>query len=264
MSILNTIVEHKRKEVESAKELIPISSLEKMDFFERDTYKLTEYLASPGKTGIIAEFKRKSPSKGVINELAKIEEVTTGYAANGASAISILTDFNFFGGSVDDLQKARTILNIPILRKEFIIDEYQVYEAKAVGADAVLLIASILDKNQARSFAAKANDLGLQVLMELHEEDELEYLDEHLDIIGINNRNLKTFEVDLIHSVELAKKIPDEFFKISESGICTARDIVNLEKHGFKGFLIGESFMKTSDPVEAFASFVDSVNKIKC
>jgi indole-3-glycerol phosphate synthase len=260
MSILSTIVEHKKREVASSKELIPVSELEKMDPYERDTFKLSDSLLSADKTGIIAEFKRKSPSKGNINNTSRIEDVTTGYAANGASALSVLTDFIFFGGSVDDLLRTRAVNTIPILRKEFIIDEYQIHEAKAIGADAILLIASILDKNQANTFAKKAHDLKLQVLMEIHEEEELDLMNEYLDVIGVNNRNLKTFEVNLQQSVELAKKIPDEFIKISESGISSVQDIEFLKSHGFSGFLIGENFMKSQDPVSSFADFVNKLS----
>ncbi len=259
MSILSTIVDHKKKEVESSKELIPISGLEKMYYYERVPLSFKDFLVSQHKTGIIAEFKRKSPSKGIINNSSRVEDVTSGYAANGASALSVLTDFIFFGGSVDDLQRARAVNDIPILRKDFIIDEYQIHEAKAIGADAILLIASILTKSKAISLAKKAHELRLQVLMEIHEEEELELINEYLDIIGINNRNLKTFEVDLKHSVKLAKKIPNEFIKISESGISSIRDIEYLKNHGFSGFLIGENFMKNDDPVSSFASFVDEL-----
>jgi len=260
MSILNTIVTHKKKEVESSKALIPVSSLEKMVHYERVPYRLKDYLISSEKTGIITEFKRKSPSKGIINNSSRVEDVTKGYAENGASAISILTDFIFFGGSVDDLQRARAVNNIPILRKEFIIDEYQVHEAKAIGADAILLIASILTKNEVEVLSRLAHKLNLQVLMEIHNEEELQLLNENLDIIGINNRNLNTFEVDLQHSVELARKIPDEFLKISESGISSPADIEYLRNHGFSGFLIGENFMKYDDPVGSFTRFVNDLN----
>ncbi len=260
MSVLNTIVKHKKKEVESCKKLIPVSELLKMTCFERDTYKLTDFILSQEKTGIIAEFKRKSPSRGIINNVSQVENVTAGYAENGASALSVLTDFVFFGGSVDDLRKARNVNNIPILRKEFIIDEYQVYEAKAIGADAILLIASILDKDQAKTLAKKARELNLQVLMEIHEENELRILNDCLDVVGINNRNLHTFKVDLQQSVKLVKKIPDDFVKISESGITSADDLLYLSENGFSGFLIGEYFMKTSDPISTFANFINEVN----
>lgn len=259
MNILDKIVNYKKKEVASANLMIPLSELEQMTYFSRPTLKLTDFLTDVDKTGIIAEFKRKSPSKGIINDRSTVEEVTRGYASNGASALSILTDSHFFGGSVEDLIMARKVNQIPILRKEFIIHEYQIYEAKAIGADAILLIAAILEKKQAKRFAKIAKDLGLQVLMELHDESELDILNDYLDVVGVNNRNLKTFIVDLKHSVQLAEKIPNNFIKISESGITSPEDIMFLKQHGFKGFLIGENFMKTENPADAFASFTESL-----
>ena len=255
MSILDTIVEYKKKEVESCKELIPVDNLKRYPFFNRKTYSLKESLIDSSKTGIIAEFKRKSPSKGIINDKADVGTVTQGYTNNGASAVSVLTDFNFFGGSIDDLQKAREFNEVPILRKEFIIDKYQIYEAKAHGADVILLIADILDKHEIRLFTELAHDIGLQVLLELHNEKELNSINENLDVVGVNNRDLKTFKVNLEHSVHLGSKIPDEFVKISESGISTINDILYLRDQGFHGFLIGENFMKTTDPVQAFDNF---------
>jgi indole-3-glycerol phosphate synthase len=263
MNILDKIVKHKIKEVAGAQFFIPVSELEQMRFFDRKTISLTDFLISEDRTGIIAEYKRKSPSKGIINDQSLVEEVTKGYASNGASALSVLTDSNFFGGSVEDLIAARKVNQIPILRKEFIIDEYQIYEARAIGADAILLIAAILDKKQAKKFARKAKELNLQVLLEIHEEEELNQLNEFVDIVGVNNRNLKNFIVDLNLSAKMAEKIPDNFIKISESGITTADDIVFLRQYGFKGFLIGENFMKTNNPVTAFAEFVESLQIIE-
>jgi len=259
MTILDKIVNYKKKEVVGAKLMVPLSELEQMTYFYRQTYKMTDFIADSERTGIIAEFKRKSPSKGIINDKISVEEVTQGYASHGASALSVLTDSHFFGGSVNDLLAARKVNQIPILRKEFIIDEYQIYEAKAIGADAILLIAAIIGKKQAKRFAKKARELGLQVLMELHDEEELDKLNEYLDIVGVNNRNLKDFVVDLKHSVKLAEKIPNNFIKISESGISTPDDVIFLKQHGFNGFLIGENFMKTGNPARAFATFVESV-----
>jgi len=259
MNILEEIVQYKRNEVASAKLIYPICELEQLKHYSRPTLKLTDFIMMEEKTRIIAEYKRKSPSKGIINDHSAVEVVTTGYSAAGASALSILTDFNFFGGSVADILKARAVHEIAILRKEFIIDEYQSYEAKAVGSDAILLIAAILTKKQALQLAKKAHELKLQVLMELHDKSELEILNDHLDIVGVNNRNLKTFDVDLKHSVQLAKKIPKEFLKISESGISSAKDIKYLSEHGFNGFLIGERFMKTPDPVKAFNEFIQTL-----
>jgi indole-3-glycerol phosphate synthase len=263
MTILARIVDYKKKEVQSCKELIPVTVLEQMELFGRETYSLRNSLSNPGSTGIIAEFKRKSPSKGMINGAAKVETVTTGYARAGAAALSVLTDYTFFGGTNDDLIRARTVNRIPILRKDFTIDEYQIIETKAIGADAILLIAAIITPEECRRFAKKAHEFGLEVLLEVHNNDELECSNEFIDIIGVNNRNLKTFEVDLDHSAELAALIPSDFLKISESGIGSADDIIYLKQFGFSGFLIGENFMKHADPVLAFRQFIEPlINRI--
>ena len=259
MSILETIVAHKKKEVESCKKLIGLNDLKKQEYFSRQTYSFTESLCASDKTGIVAEFKRKSPSKGIINNRVQVEEITAGYARAGASALSVLTDFNFFGGSADDLLKARKVNTIPILRKEFIIDIYQVMESKAMGADAILLIAAIINKKQARELGKAAHEMGLQVLMEFHDEKELDIINEYVDVAGINNRNLNTFVVSLQVSVDMAPKLPQGMMKISESGIAAPDDIVFLSKHGYNGFLIGENFMKTSDPAMAFTSFAEAL-----
>ena len=261
MSILEEIVAWKKKEVKSCKELIPLSNLKNQDYYKRNTFNMKEFLLDPTRTGIITEFKRKSPSKGIINDKVQVEKVTSGYEKAGASVLSILTDFNFFGGSADDLLRARNVNQIPILRKEFIIDEYQVYEAKAIGADAILLIAAILTRKESKELAMLAHDLGMQVLMEFHGKQELELLNDSVDIAGVNNRNLKTFEVSLQHSANLATIIPDSFLKISESGISTPDDIIFLRNHGYQVFLIGENFMKTNHPEKAFTSFVDALRK---
>jgi len=262
MSILETIVSYKKKEIASCRELIPERTLREMPAFNRQTYSLCQSLLHPDRTGIIAEFKRKSPSKGIINDTATVEDVTKSYARYGASGLSVLTDFNFFGGSNDDLQKARGVNQIPILRKEFIIDSYQVYEAKAIGADAILLIASVLSKKEAENLARTAHELGLEVLMEFHDTGELNRLNEFVDIAGVNNRNLKSFEVSLDHSVTLAGHIPEKYIKISESGISSPEDILFLRKHDFQGFLIGENFMKSEDPGLAFRIFIDAMNQL--
>lgn len=262
-NILDEIIAHKKKEVESCKELFSIGDLEKSNLFNRATISLKKSVLSPYKTGIIAEFKRKSPSKGVINDKAFVDDVTQGYAASAASGLSILTDFNFFGGSVDDLIIARQANHIPILRKEFIIDEYQLIEAKAYGADAVLLIAAVLEADEIKKLYRAANKLGLEVLLEIHDEDEIQKVNGNADLIGINNRNLKTFVVDLEHSVRLAAKLPDEMPKIAESGISKPETIVKLRKQGFDGFLIGENFMKTPNPGLAFNYFVSEMQNLK-
>lgn len=262
-TILDEIIAYKRKEVESCKELFPIKELESIPLFNRSVFSLKQSILSPYKTSIIAEFKRKSPSKGVINDRAFVDDVTQSYAAAGASGLSILTDFNFFGGSIDDLLITRQMNQIPILRKEFIIDEYQLIEAKAHGADAVLLIAACLEANELSRLYYFAHNLGLEVLVEIHTEEEIECVNNHADLIGINNRNLKTFEVNLEHSKELVKKLPADLPKIAESGISNPETIVELKSHGFNGFLIGENFMKTSNPGLAFNEFTNAVLNIK-
>jgi indole-3-glycerol phosphate synthase len=256
MTILEKIIIHKRKEVAGALKKKPVKKLEGSQFFSRVPLPLTDYILHPDKTGIIAEFKRKSPSRGIINSEATIEEVTTGYFRSGASGLSILTDKEFFGGSADDLTRARKLNPIPILRKDFIIDEYQIIEAKAIGADAILLIAAALDKGQAKKFARFARSLNLQVLLEVHNASELDHLNEFVNIVGVNNRDLKTFAVDTELSVQLAGEIPSEFVKISESGITSPLTLKKLRGCGYQGFLIGENFMRTSEPALAFSDFV--------
>ncbi len=259
-TILDEIIAYKKKEVESCKELFSIQELESKTLFKRAPLSLKKSILDPKKTGIIAEFKRKSPSKGVINDHAFVDDVTLGYAAAGASGLSILTDFNFFGGSIDDLLIARQINNIPILRKEFIIDEYQIIEAKAYGADVILLIAACLEAQEIKDLYTTANNLGIEVLLEIHDDEELEKINGHADLIGINNRNLKTFEVNLDHSKALANKLPKGMPKIAESGISNPDTILDLKKHGFDGFLIGENFMKAVNPGHAFNDFVNEIN----
>ena len=211
-------------------------------------------------TGIIAEFKRKSPSKGWINKDASPEEVTAAYAANGASALSILTDTPFFGGSLKDLRDARPGVNIPILRKDFIIDEYQLYQAKIVGADAILLIAAALEKEECAFLAGKAHELGLEVLLEIHSEKELEYVNSTIDMVGVNNRNLGTFVTDIENSFRLASALPKDTLLVSESGISSPDTVKRLRQAGFRGFLIGENFMKTDNPGKALGEFIKQLN----
>jgi indole-3-glycerol phosphate synthase len=257
MNILDRIVLRKKEEVIAAKAQINIAALEASKHFGRPTHSFKNFLLDPNRTGIIAEFKRKSPSKGIINDTATVAEVTAGYAAAGASALSILTDLDFFGGHPDDLQAGRAVNDIPILRKDFMIDEYQILEAKAMGADVILLIAAILSPAQIRSYAALAKSLGLNVLLEVHNLEELERsIDVNLDAIGVNNRNLADFTVNIQTSFDLVNKIPSEFLKISESAISNPRTILELKEAGFNGFLIGENFMKTTAPAEAMKHFV--------
>ena len=260
--ILQEIVAHKRVELEQQKQLVP----------PRDLYARVERLMAAGISarsmsrslasspyGIIAEFKRKSPSKGWIHEDARPMDVVPMYAAGGASALSILTDNKYFGGTLDFIPQVRQAVDIPILRKEFIIDEYQLFEARLVGADAVLLIAADLSKDQCRSLTRTAHDLKLEVLLEMHSEDELEYLDCEPDMAGINNRNLGTFHTDVANSFRLAEKMATEAVKVSESGISNPDTVRQLREAGFRGFLMGECFMKEKDPGLALKQFIERI-----
>ena len=257
MNILETIVANKKLEVRSKKLEVSISDLEMSDLFQRKTLSLRKFLLDENRTGIIAEFKRRSPSKGIINNISTVEDVTRSYAQS-ASGISVLTDEKHFGGNVQDLMKAR-VNQIPILRKDFMIDEYQIIEAKSIGADVILLIAACLTVSEVKQFAGLAKRLGLEVLLEIHNEEELGHICADIDFVGVNNRNLKTFEVDINTSLNLINKIPTEKLAITESGISKVDSIVTLKQAGFRGFLIGENFMKEPDPSIAFADFVQQL-----
>jgi len=261
MTILDKIIAFKKKEITKIKADVPVKKLVQSPLFQREPLSLRKSLMQVGSTGIIAEFKRQSPSKGIINDTATIEEVTNGYLDANVAAQSILTDTSFFGGTMVDLMKARTINTTkPILRKDFIVDGFQIVEAKAIGADVILLIASYLTKEELKNYGNLAQDLGMSVLYEVHGREELDKISD-LDgkIIGINNRNLKTFKVDLEHSVALAAEIPDTCIKVSESGISDPRIITGLKEYGFQGFLIGENFMKTEAPGKACKEFIDQM-----
>jgi len=258
MNILDTIVAKKKIEVANNKRSKNTSALEKEILFKKDTKSFKDFLLRKDKTGIIAEFKTKSPSKGIINDVSSVEEFTADYAKYGSSAISVLTDEEFFGGTINDLLKA-TVVDIPVLRKDFIVDEYQLIESKAYGADIILLIAACLTKKEVKSLATIAKNIGLNVLLEIHTEAELEHICDEVDVTGINNRDLKTFKVDLNHSIELCRKIPADMIKISESGIDDVKTIMYLKENGFSGFLMGEKFMKESNPGNAFRDFVSAI-----
>lgn len=263
MNILDKIIEHKKKEVAERKSLYPTRLLEQSIFFNTPTVSLKKYVERPDKSGIIAEFKRKSPSKGVINAYASVERTTLGYMQAGASALSILTDKEFFGGTSDDLVVARKFNYCPILRKDFTVDEYQVLEAKSIGADAILLIASVLDRPQAKALASLAYSLGMEVLLEVHNLEELRlHLESGADLIGVNNRDLKTFEVSLDVSKRLAEHIPSGVVRVSESGIGDPAVIVELREFGYSGFLMGESFMKHARPEIAALEFTEALAKL--
>lgn len=260
MTILDKIITDKKREVELKKKLIPTAQLENSVLFGTRTYSLSKILRN-NVSGIIAEHKRRSPSKSVISNDFSVEEVVLGYQNAGVSGISVLTDGKYFGGSLDDLILARASVNIPLLRKEFIIDEYQILEAKAHGADVILLISAVLTRLEIKQFSEFAHSLGLEVLLEVHNKEELEKaILPSLDMIGVNNRNLKTFEVSLDFSKELAVHIPDEFVKISESGISSIEAIKELQPYGYQGFLIGENFMKTENPGKAAKEFINDLS----
>ncbi len=261
MTILDKIIAFKKREIAKIKLEVPVKNLVKSPLFKRTPISLKTSLLTENSTGIIAEFKRKSPSKGIINDKISVTEVTNGYLDANVAAQSILTDISFFAGSMADLMEARTVnKTVPILRKDFVVDGFQIVEAKAIGADVILLIASCLTASQLKNYGILAADLGLEVLYEAHTQEDLDKIND-LDnkIIGINNRNLKTFEVDLEHSIKLANQIPTSCVKVSESGISDPRIITGLKEYGFQGFLIGETFMKTNNPGEACQDFINQI-----
>ncbi|MET6991886.1 indole-3-glycerol phosphate synthase TrpC [Sediminicola arcticus] len=259
MNILDKIVFDKRKEVDLKKLIIPTSQLEASALFERPTVSLAKALAN-SSTGIIAEHKRRSPSKSVINQNLNVQDVAVGYENAGVCGMSVLTDGKYFGGSMDDLLLARAAVSMPLLRKEFIIDEYQILEAKAYGSDVILLIAAILSREEIKIYSEFAKKLNLNVLLEVHNEEELQKsIMPSLDMLGVNNRNLKTFEVSLEISKILSTLIPDEFVKVSESGISSVEAINDLKNYGYKGFLIGENFMKTDNPGKSAQQFIKAL-----
>jgi indole-3-glycerol phosphate synthase len=264
MNILDQILLHKAKEVTERKELYPVKLLEKSIYFNTSCVSLHKYLLRSDKSGIIAEIKRKSPSKGIINPHVSIERTSIGYMQAGASALSILTDQNFFGGSSADLIEARKFNFCPILRKDFIVDEYQVIESKSIGADAILLIAAALDAPKLKMLCSLAHSLGLEVLMEVHNEKELtDNLSSGAELVGVNNRNLKTFELNVDTSRVLSRIIPASIVKVSESGIDSAETIVDLKKHGYRGFLIGQTFMQYSRPEKAAMDFIRQLRHLE-
>jgi indole-3-glycerol phosphate synthase len=258
INILAKIVETKFGEVAERKKQITIAQLEAMPLFEKPCYSLKTNILDASKTGIIAEFKRQSPSKGIINGVASVEEVAKAYTQFGASGISVLTDGPYFGGSLADLSIA--VQNeIPVLRKEFIIDEFQVIEAKAYGASVILLIASCLTPDQTKVLACVAKKLGMEVLLELHDASELDHVCEEVDLVGINNRSLKSFEVNIDHSLQLKNLLPKGKLSIAESGIYDLATFQLLKKEGFDGFLMGEYFMKQENPVKGFEEFSQQI-----
>jgi indole-3-glycerol phosphate synthase len=264
MNILDKIIAYKQKEIEERKSLYPVKLLEQSIYFGTKPVSMSKYVSREDLTGIIAEFKRKSPSKGIINAYAGVERTTIGYMQAGASALSVLTDKPSFGGSNEDLTTARKYNFCPIIRKDFTIDEYQIVEAKSIGADAILLIAAVLTPLETKRLCTFAQSLGMEVLLEVHDEQELKAnLESGANLIGVNNRNLKTFEVSIDISKKLAGQIPSGVVKVSESGISDPATIVELRKFGYQGFLMGENFMKHSRPEKAARDFVSALRKIE-
>ncbi len=253
--ILSEIIANKRFEVDLQKQTISLEQLQEGVSECAPTRSMKQALAA-SPTGIIAEFKRRSPSKGWIKQQARVEEIVPAYAQAGASALSILTDEKYFGGSFGDIRTARLLVDLPILRKDFVIDEYQLYQARLLGADAILLIAAALSPERCQSLVEKAHELDLEVLLELHHPDELAYIHPDIDMVGVNNRNLGSFVTDVENSFRLAKQLPAGTVLVSESGIGHPDTVKRLQEAGYRGFLIGENFMRTDNPGESLNSFI--------
>jgi len=266
--ILHKIIANKRIEVEEQKKKLSLQALSKL--VANQSYKTQSMRASLAESpfGIIAEFKRKSPSKGWLHPDAEVVDIVSAYERGGASACSVLTDKDYFGGSLDDLQKARNLVNLPLLRKEFIIDSYQLFQARLAGADAILLIASCLTPEECLSLAEIAHSLELEVLLEIHNEAELAHLNPQIDMLGVNNRNLGTFHIDINNSFRLMEQMQEHISRvggtapllIAESGISEPETVLQLRETGFRGFLIGETFMKTERPGETLSSFIKTLS----
>ncbi len=262
-TILDEIVATKHREVADRMELVPVKRLEREPHFAGTPVSLTKYLLREDLVGIIAEIKRRSPSKGVIREHISVEELSIGYMQAGASALSVLTDKEYFGGSAADLTIARRCNFAPILRKDFIVDEYQILEAKAIGADAILLIAAVLTPDRSKALAGLARSLGLEVLLEVHDEAEIKsHMHEDISLLGVNNRDLRTFNVSLECSERLIKTIPREVVAVAESGISDPGTVVRLRNLGYRGFLIGEAFMREAEPHRACRRFIERVEAL--
>lgn len=262
MNILDNIVAFKRNEVEFNKKMFPVNTLKESVYFKKEPLSFIEAISKPGPS-IIGEFKRKSPSKGIINKTANIEKVARGYQKAGISAVSVLTDGEYFGGENFDLLRVAGIIKIPILRKDFIVDEYQVIESKSIGASAILLIASVLKRKEAERLTDLAINLGMDVLFEIHTEKDLEKMNQKIKIIGVNNRNLKTFMVSMDNSLDLFKHLPADKLKVAESGFHTASDVKQLFTIGYDAFLIGEKFMRSDNPGLTSAAFIRELKEEK-
>lgn len=258
MTILDEITANKRLEVEKLKANVPLDYVKKLANGLKVGNSLKNNLLN-SDSGIISEFKRKSPSLGYIYEHAQVKDITMSYQEAGCCGISVLTDFKYFGGNISDLKNARETVSCPILRKDFMVDPYQIYESKILGADVILLIASALSLDEAYDMGEIAHELGMEVLLEIHDESELDYISRFTDMVGVNNRNLKTFKTDIQTSFRLSDMIPSDKVKVSESGITDAETIKMLRVSGFRGFLVGEAFMKTSNPGKALADLISGI-----
>ena len=260
MTILDRIIIDQIKEIDLRKKAFPIGYWENSPLFKRECISLSQRLQD-SPSGIIAEHKRRSPSQENINTSLSVHQVAKGYENAGVCGISVLTNQKYFGGSLEDLTAARVVCKLPLLRKDFIIDPYQLFESKAHGADVILLIAAVLDREQIRLLSETAQNLGLEVLLDVHNQIEIQkVLMPSINIVGVNTRNLKTFEVNLNTSKVLARHIPKNFIKVSESGISSTEAIKSLKSYGYRGFLIGENFMKTESPGIAANNFIKSLS----
>ncbi len=264
MTILEEICNQQRKDVDLQKKIIPIDQLKRYNLFKKtERLSMKKSILDPNKTGVIAEYKRKSPSKGVINDANSATEMAMAYEQGGASAISILTNQKYFDGSIEYVFEAKKSTSLPVLRKEFIVDEYQIVEAEVIGADAILLICEVLTKEEIKNFTACAHDLGLEVLLELHSQDQVEKIPAEVDMVGVNNRDLHTFEVDFERSIALLEDLPTNAVKIAESGIRTTEEMIYLYEAGFDGFLIGETFMKQDNPPQFSTHYLNQYSQLR-
>ncbi len=264
MSILDEIIAYKITEVAQRKELKPLKLLENSIYFNTPVVSMKAYLQRADKVGVIAEIKRKSPGAGMINEFIDVEQLSIGYMQAGASALSVLSDTNYFGGTNEDVTTARKYNYCPVLRKDFTVDEYQIIEARSIGADCILLIAAALSVEKSKALAKLAKELGLEVLLETRDAQEInDYTNEYIDLVGVNNRNLHNFKTTIQTSINLADTIPAEFVKVSESGITTAEDIIMLKKAGYEGYLIGGHFMKHAHPEDACEQLIKEVQQLQ-
>jgi len=263
MNILEKIADHQRHLVTAKKKTHPINELEKTVFFEKKCRSLSSFVSNEKGSGLIAEFKRASPSNKNINPSANSLEICPGYDLNGASALSVLTNEEFFSGRNSDIEIVSGAVKIPILRKEFIVDEYQIIESKAIGADAILLILSLLTKEEIKSFTQLAHKLGLEVLAEIHEKEDLVEVGLNANLLGVNSRSLKLMKILPDHHEKMFDELKIKKTLIAESGIKSAKKAYELHKVGYNGFLVGSLFMEQKDPINACKYFVRQLEEFK-